>query len=482
LDSGDRTNFKTARDLIEYAAKSGLDIEKPIDEPRPPRWRPRSGHAITISTLPDRQADSDQQEYHRYLLCCAAIIALALALKLPSLFSPRVEDDELIYWQLTQNWLDHGSYSLQGAPVLKALPPSIYDKPLFHHPPLLPIFLSPFVATHSPNAAILVSWLGHVLAIVGVAIICWTWRRRSWRATDLALWLPVLAMACDPLMTFTARKLWPDNLVGGFAGLAMGLYCLAAARRSAGWAVAGGVAAGLAGLAKLPGLFILPAGILVLVLWPSRGSSPAGAEVPRGEGFLGRTRSLARTRLGLACLGILPAFVILLPWFAVFYAQYHMLLPAWIRPDAALRMLSPLVNRAMDRPWHFYFSQSAMISPVVVVIFAALLSRFRLVLSVRLAVPLCWVGGVVLALMFLYFRGHSMQMRFLTPAIPGLYALLSGLLASVNPRRSFLGLAALLAVIYGVSTMGFFLYPENMKYDDIVSVPEIVWRMWTGQH
>ena len=424
-------------------------------------------------------AASQRREYHRYLLFCAAIIILAMVLKLPSLQYPRQEDDELIFWHLTQNWLDNGTYSLQGTPILKALPPNIYDKPLFHHPPLLPMLLAPFVATNSPNAAILVSWLGHVLAIVGVAIICWTWRRRSWRAADIALWLPVLAMAVDPLMTFTARKLWPDNLVGGFAGLAMGFYCLAGARRSMVWAVAGGVAVGLAGLAKLTGLLILPAGVLVLVLSQSRRLSPTASDETYGAGLPGSTRSLARTRLGMVCLGVVPAFVILLPWFAVFYGQYQTLLPTWIRPDAALRALSPHVDREMRRPWHFYFSQSAMIAPVVLVILIALAQRLRQVLSVRLGIPLCWVGAVFLAFLMLRLGGHGMQMRYLTPAIPGVYAMLAGLLAVAYPRRSLLGPVALLAVVYGVSTMGFFLYPENLKYDDIVPIPEFLWRMWT---
>ena len=95
----------------------------------------------TISAAPNTSTASQQREYRRYLLLCAAIIVLALVLKLPSLRSPRLEGDELIYWHLTQNWLENGAYSLQGTPILKALPPSIYDKPLFHHPPLLSLLM-----------------------------------------------------------------------------------------------------------------------------------------------------------------------------------------------------------------------------------------------------------------------------------------------------------------------------------------------------
>jgi len=435
---------------------------------------------IPISAPHDTSTASQRREYRRYLSLCVAIIALALVLKLPSLHPHGHEDDELIFWHLTQNWLENGTYSLQGTPILKALPSSIYDKPLFHHPPLLPMLMAPFVATNSPNAVILVAWFGHVMAIVGVAIICWTWRRRSWRAADLALWLPVLAVAVDPLMTFAARKLWPDDLAGGLAGLAMGFYCLAGARRSPVWAVAGGVAVGLAGLAKLPGLLILPAGVLMLIWSQSIQMSFLSLDEPLGERSSGRARSPARSRLAIVCLGVLPAFAILVPWFVVFYGHYHALLPTWIRPDAALRALSSHVDREMRRPWHFYLSQSAILAPVIPVVLVALAYRMRRVFSAGLGIPVCWVGVVVLALLLLRLSGHGMQMRYLTPAVPGVYAMLAGLLAIANPRRSLLGPVALLAVLYGVSTMGFFLYPENLKYDDIVPVPEILWRMWTA--
>ena len=67
-------------------------------------------------------------------------------------------------------------------------------------------------------------------------------------ADALPLWLPVLAVALDPLMTFISRKLWVDGLVGGFGGLALGLLCVAADRRCRRSAIAAGIALGLAAL------------------------------------------------------------------------------------------------------------------------------------------------------------------------------------------------------------------------------------------
>ncbi len=403
---------------------------------------------------------SDQEEYRRYCLLCAAIIALCLALKLPTFLYPRQEFDEIIYWQLTENWLAHGSYSLRGTAILDhpRIPSSTYDKPLFHHPPLFSILLAPFVASRNPNGAILVSWLGHALAILGVAILCWEWRRRRWHATNFFLWLPVLAVAADPVFTFVSRKLWPDNLIGGFGALGMALCCVAGRRSSVLWTTAAGAAIGLAALTKLPGLLLLPVGIGMV--WIS-------------------CRRRRFRKLGLCLLRPTITLIMILPWLLVFRGHYGTLFPTWIRPDDALIAASAHVAREMSRPWHYYFSQWTLVCPLVLVVFVGVLARLRLLRSPRAALPLFWVALVLAALIYVRSVGHGMQLRYLAPAIPGAYVLLAVCLHDSHPRRSFLGVAALLCVIYGVAVAGYYLYPDNLKYDDIMSMPEILWRMWT---
>jgi 4-amino-4-deoxy-L-arabinose transferase-like glycosyltransferase len=400
--------------------------------------------------------DGGRQDATRFALVCGAIIVLCLALKLPSLFFARAEYDERIYWEVAWNWLNNGRYSLQGMPVLKELPPSVYDRPFFHHPPLLPMLLTPFVAADSPRLAILTSWLGHVLAIIGVAMICWTWRRRAWAPTHFPLWLPVLAVALDPLLTFISRKLWVDGLVGGFGGLALGLVCVAADHRCLRSAIGAGIALGLAALAKLPALLLLPVGVfMVFVL----------------------TAGDRRTRFRLAAALVLPACLVVLPWFIVFRAHYGQWLPDWIKPDAALIAASPLVARAMSRPWHYYITQAVLVAPIVLVVLAVGVSRWRHVRLPRLAVPVVWVVVVWLGLMVLRAQGHSVQLRFLTPAVPGLYVWLAALLTTAHPKRSFLPLIALLAVLYGAVYSGFYL--QEGAFDEIKSVPEILWQIIT---
>lgn len=425
---------------------------------------------------------SDARQRRRYAAVCLLVILFCGILKLPTLFAAHAEYDEQIYWALAANWLRTGSYSLQGTAILSELPPAVYDKPLFHHPPLLPMLLVPFVAIGSPQAAVVVSWLGHFAAIVGVALFAWTWRRRGWHGTKFELWLPVLAVSLDPVLSFCSRKLWLDGLAGGCVGLAMGLLCVAAASGRLRWAIGGGLVLGLAGLAKLPALTVLPAAVLLLALGPS--ARPSFARCPLTPRSLGRQsgrhpkravlRQLPGLRLVLAV--VVPAILVVLPWFVVFFAHYGRLLPNWIHPDADMIQASGLVRRAMSQSWHYYLSQSCLVAPIVLVLVIACARRASRLWSVELGVPLVWIGAAVVSLTAVGLSGQGVQLRFLTIAAPGLYALLAGLLRHANPRRSMLPPVAVLAVLLGAMNIAFYLF-YGLQFDEIVSFPELLWKM-----
>ncbi|MBX3395513.1 MAG: hypothetical protein KF841_09105 [Phycisphaerae bacterium] len=393
-------------------------------------------------------------EATRFQLVCAAIVILMTALNLPSIGIPRLENDERIYWSLAENWIESRAYSLRGTEILDSLPPAMYDKPLFHHPPLLMFLLIPFAWMDAERAAVVVSWLGHAAAVAGVAMMSWTWRRPGRRAADFLLWLPVLAMAADPVFLFAGRRIWPDTLVGGFGALAVGACAFASGHGRAGWAAAGGVFAAFAGLAKLTGLLALPIGILVLA---------AGA------------RSL-RERLVECGLFLLPCVVLVAPWFFVFYREYACLLPSWIQPDDVLLRSNPHIARAMVRPIGFYFYELPMVVPVVLVATVQMAYGLSRGAIRSFVAPACWGVGGLIAMTFLQ-AGHGAHLRFLTPAIPGFYAALAAGPALPNSVRRVVGLAATIAMLYGVSSIGFYLV-EGIGYDDIVSVPEKLYRAW----
>lgn len=134
--------------------------------------------------------------------------------------------------------------------------------------------------------------------------------------------------------------------------------------------------------------------------------------------------------------------------------------------------------RAMERPWHYYISESILVAPIVLVVLIGCVVRRRFLTSLPLVIPVAWVFLVWLALMFLHARGYSMKMRFLTVASPGVYAALAVLLASAHPKRSVFPLVALLAIVFGIVNIGFYL-TAGPQFDEILSLPELVWKMAT---
>jgi len=397
--------------------------------------------------MPDRLA------LRRFVLICISISLLCLALKPMSWFAPRAEVDEQVYWTLARHFQRTGEYTLQGTGAIEALnlSPQIYGRPFFHHPPLYTFLLLPFAAARNPNAAIVISWLGHVLAIIGISLVCWTWRRPGTRGTEFTLWLPVLAVAVDPLMMFCSRKLWLDSLVGGFDALAIGLTALAIERRRMTWMIGAGIAFGLAGLTKLTGLVpIASAAVWVLFAWGSH---------------QGRTR--------MAATLVAPVIVLVLPWLVLFRMKTGVWLPGWVAPNPESIAAFSHVARSIERGWHYYVIQSALIAPVSI---ACAIRAFTLRGEPARRAALGWgnlaVAGV--AMIVLGVGGMGMQMRYVTPCVSGLYALLAAQLSATDERRSFFPAIVLICVAYGCIQTGFYL--QAVEFDEIVSLPEMAWR------
>lgn len=409
-------------------------------------------------TLPLYSETPDPLARRRFILICITFALLCLALKPMTWFSPRAEVDEQVYWTVARHFLRTGHYTLQGTGAIEALnlPRHIYDRPLFHHPPLFPAALLPFAAANRPDAAIVISWLGHVLGIVGIGLVCWAWRDPSWRGTELALWLPVLAIAVDPLMMFCSRKLWIDGMVGGLDALALGMTVLALERRRISWAVAAGVVFGLAGLTKLTGVLpVIQALIYAFVVMRNRPN---------------------RFAMCLALVG--PVVVLVAPWLMLFRLKCGVWLPAWVAPTAESIAASPHVARAVERSWHYYIVQSVLIAPVSLACAIRLFRKGRGGLSARATLGWATVAIVVVTHILLGIRGMGMQMRYLTPGVGGLYVLLAAQLSSIDVRRSVFPAIVLACVAFGCIQTGFYL--QAIEFDEIVSLPEMAWRAITS--
>jgi hypothetical protein len=218
--------------------------------------------------------------------------------------------DEQVYWTVARHFLRTGQYTLQGTGAIEALnlPRHIYDRPLFHHPPLFPAALLPFAAANRPDAAIVISWLGHVLAIVGIGCLLGLRDRRAGTESLSGFHVRV---AVDPLMMF-CRAALDRRAGGGLDALALGITVLALEHRRVSWIVAAGVVFGLAGLTKLTGVLpLIPAIIYAFVVMRNRPN---------------------RMAMCLALIG--PVMVLVGPWLVLFRVKCGVWLPAWVAPTA----------------------------------------------------------------------------------------------------------------------------------------------------
>ncbi|MFH1075680.1 MAG: glycosyltransferase 87 family protein [Pseudomonadota bacterium] len=182
------------------------------------------------------------------------------------------ETDEIIYWQLAENWLKTGNYSLQGTEILKSLPAYVYDRQLFHHPPLFSLLLIPFVIMKAKKLAIIISWLGHLLCIVSVALVGRSilTSRSQFSVKSNLFWIPLISITFDPLLIFISRKLWIDSLLSGLVALSVALFYSVCKsdidyRHKKYGLIAAGIALGLAALCKLTALIVTPVIIYILI-------------------------------------------------------------------------------------------------------------------------------------------------------------------------------------------------------------------------
>ncbi len=377
-------------------------------------------------------------------------IGFVIALKLPSLAFDHDEPDEVVYWTVAEQLHEHGVYTLRGSEVLPRLSARIYDRPLFHHPPLYPLLLVPFVAARAPQAAVVVSWLGHLLCVLSVALIGGVLLARSDGGTGAVqrfLWLPLLGVATDPILTHVSRKLWIDSLFTGLAALALALvYVALDSRHRRRWLVVAGVVLGLAGLAKVPALLV--AAVIALLLFGAGGS------------WQERIKDLL-------CVA-LPATLLVLPWFVAFVATYGVLTPTWLEPDDYALQRFPFVAAAVARPWYYYLVKLCLVQPLAVVAVALYVRGDH---GLRRFAPLVWFLLYLGVNTFQGATGYGFQMRYLAPLTPAVYVMLCCHPSLTRGGRNgwVLPLLSLGIVYAAIQTTTYLL---SARYDELMSFLE----------
>ncbi|HMP81324.1 MAG TPA: hypothetical protein PKA41_01305 [Verrucomicrobiota bacterium] len=384
-----------------------------------------------------------------FWLILTLIYVFCAILRLPSLTFPHTETDEQIFWHLALKIRSSGEYNLQGTEILTRVSPHIYDRPLFLHPPLYAVTLTPFTAWGSLKSAVAVSWLGHFLCILAVALIgrqlC---SMTQSQLPEILLWLPVLGVAMDPFLIFLSGRLWADSLLAGLCAMSMALFfCARQSKRRTLCLVAGGVLFGLAALTKLPALVLTPVAIWLIVK-PETGR-----------------RAIIRD----LCLGGVPALLLVLPWFVTFYRTFGVLIPDWTRPDEWTLAQYPFVRAAVERSPLYYLVKLAAIQPLCVLCLGAYLFNRDLWKSAVALFPVVWFLLFLVVLSVLGMRGQGFQMRFLGPMFPAVYLMLYMILVRMRNEQPVALLLVVFCVIYGGITGALIISEDN----EIMSILEM---------
>ena len=333
----------------------------------------------------------------------------------------------------------------------------MYDKEMFHHPPLVPLLLTPFVRYGSMRSAMAIEWLAHALCILAVALV----GRRMLSsldppasATSPIFWIPLLGVSLDPVLTFVSRKLWLDGPLAGLTALSLALFYLSGqSRRRRLLQIGAGTALGLACMVKLSALLALP--VAAYLLWVGANSW--------------------RERIVGAVWSGVPFLIVVLPWFISFYLHFGVLLPSWVSPDPELVASNPFIRTIVERPPYHYLLEACLLQPVILLCGVGYLKHRKSLAMPALAFPGIWFITFlgVLTLMGWVGAVTGYQMRYLAPMFPSIYLMLYALAReSTGPRPVFL-LVCVLCLVYAGIGGGIYLFVP--AEDEIRSMLE-----WAG--
>ena len=382
-----------------------------------------------------------------------AVIALAIFLKIPTLNLPHTEGDEIAFWHLANSWIRTGKYTDKGdnlAPYPAYVDRFTRDMPV--HPPVFAALLLPFAKLQALNKAVIASWLGHILAILAVALIGrHVFRHSSEVSSALSplFWLPLLGSAIDPVMTWISGILWIDNLDAGFAALSVAFALMArdSRRPTLMWTLAG-VLLGLGLLSKVTVAVIIPGLGYLIVLLPD---------------------NKERAKAAISCAA--PALLLGLPWYLPLYLTMgEFIFPKMHLPPSVFQNAPcPFCDISATRPVYYFFLKTGLTVPLILVCLGFLAVAFgkrdkegTLRKWADLLFPLVWFLVVIMAATLT----GSFIMRRVNILFPAIYVMLYFLLlhfesAPLRKYKSGLLFLSVLAMIYAGIGGGYYLFHGN---------------------
>ncbi|MFH1458029.1 MAG: glycosyltransferase family 39 protein [Candidatus Omnitrophota bacterium] len=326
-----------------------------------------------------------------------ALLQFCLVVRLPALWIPHIENDEVIYQTLADKVSKNpADYTLRGTPILKNLPEKNYDQPLFHRPPLFVYFLALFRSLIGKNAGVLLSILAGVFTVAALFGIA-----KELYGERLA-WICAVIISFCPLLLFCSTRILIDAPLAFLVTLTVGILVVALKRKSRLLFSLSGLALGLAVLTKEPGaLAVFPCAYLLF---------KDGINKEKGMYLL----------YFLGC-----AFIIVLPWYFWFFTVYGTLIPWWAKIFPENIKMFPFMEMVVNRPWYFYFQNITLSMPVYAFAWIAMIGGLK---KRRLTLELVWALSFLIPITLYGVMGQGYQTRYILPAIPALTILSADLL------------------------------------------------------
>jgi len=327
------------------------------------------------------------------------ILLIALLIRLPSLFKPHIENDEIIFQTLTVKVAKTRSlrdYTLKGEEILEKLPASLYDTVLFQHPPGFVVASSLVYILSGDNvrAMLLVPVLGAL-----VSVFCVYWIGKILNSEQVGL-MSAMILAVEPVLLFSSTRFLIDGLLTGLVSLAM-LFFVRAIKFSKwrDWLWCGFFTA-IAILTKYPAILLLP---IMLGSW------------------LVSSKKKLRAKNLLSF--IFPLILLVGGWWSYYYHVTGLIFPLVGKPTQELIDNFPFMKMVVNRPMYYYFKQLLITSPLVSL--GLVLAVYSWIKNRQATIELLWAGMFIVGLTGFGILKGGYQMRYIAMAMPGL-ALLAG--------------------------------------------------------
>lgn len=341
-----------------------------------------------------------------YSLIIIALIFFSLVIRIPSLFLPHIENDEVIYQSVAEKITkDFSDYSLQGTVILNQLPKALYDYPIFRHPPLFIWCIALIRLLFGVPFQILVPIFSGVLTILLTILIT---NRLYSRKEGL---VAGMILSFCPILYFVSGRIWIDALFIFLVVLSFYLLIIAVNKNNCLWFALSGLAFGLSLLTKYTSL----GGALAFVyyVW---------------------TKKIPIKKLLLFAFSFfVAAALIILPWLFLYYkvlgsgsyvSQFKLI------PE--ITNMFPFCKTISQRPLYYYFVRLFLVAPVYIFSIAYIFTKKKNTEDYTL---ITWVFSFLIGFTILgMLKIGGYVLRYIAPAMPMLSILAARFISNRNNR------------------------------------------------